>query len=206
MAHANMKYKKNVVQNRQVLVGRVAIIFGCILLFSSLILGLMINFSLSRVPPVGGPFKLINQHGRIVSDADYVGKPYLVVFGYTHCQDVCPMMLFQLSEALRSLGTEAKISVVFVTVDPERDTPILLKDYMENFDTRIDALSGERSAINQMLKSFHIYSKHVPLKNDDYAINHTTVVYLINKRGEFIGTVDVSGQKEDTAALLRKYL
>jgi|APCry1669191812_1035378.scaffolds.fasta_scaffold50404_1 protein SCO1/2 len=202
-----MKKKRNVADNHpNVFLGRAAIILGGFLLFSSLTLGFMFDFSVRHVAAVGGPFKLVSHNSQVVSDEDYLGRPYLVFFGYTHCQDVCPMMLFQVSEALRSLGPDANISVIFVTVDPERDNPAILKDYLANFDPRIDGLSGERPAINQMLKSFHIYSKNVPLKNNDYAINHTTVVYLMNKLGEFVGTLDVSGRADDTAALLRKYL
>ena len=81
------------------------------------------RFKVAAAAPIGGPFTLIDHDGKAVSNRNFLGRPFLVFFGYTHCQDVCPLMLFELSEVLRALGSEAKIQAIFVTVDPERDTP-----------------------------------------------------------------------------------
>src|SRR6266481_3666436 len=87
---------------------------------------------------IGGPFRLIDQNGQAVTDRDFKGEPYLVFFGFTHCPDVCPTTLFEVSEIFRALGPDAKnLRAMFVTVDPERDTPAVLKDYLASFDPRI---------------------------------------------------------------------
>ena len=100
---------------------------------------------------IGGPFRLETGGGRIVTEADFKGEPYLVFFGYTHCPDVCPTTLFQISEVLRALGPEAKIKALFITVDPERDTPELMQSYAESFDPRIIGLSGDRAAMGRLV-------------------------------------------------------
>ena len=97
-----------------------------------------------------------------VTDAELRGAPFLVFFGYTHCPDVCPTTLFQLSQVLRALGPDAKIKVLFITVDPERDTPELMKDYATSFDPRIIGLSGDRAAINKVLAEYRVYARKEP--------------------------------------------
>ena len=88
----------------------------------------------SSAKPIGGPFKLIADNGKPVSDATFKGKPYLIYFGYTHCPDVCPTTLFELSEVMKALGKDAdRTAVLFVTIDPERDTAAVMKDYLSNF-------------------------------------------------------------------------
>ena len=104
------------------------------------------------------------------------------------------------------LGNEAKIEAIFVTVDPDRDTPEVLKDYLSNFDPRISGLSGDRKSIDKTLASFHIYSKIVADKYNSYAVNHTNVVYLMNKNGQFSKILDLSKDKLITSNFLRKYL
>ena len=94
---------------------------------------------------IGGPFQLTAQNGQTVTDKELLGRPFLVFFGYTHCPDICHTTLFEMSEVLRALGPQAKIGALFVTVDPERDTPAVLKDYLANFDPRIIGLSGDHA-------------------------------------------------------------
>src|SRR5919112_3550739 len=89
-----------------------------------------------RVSAVGGPFTLTDQNGVRVTDATYRGAPSIVFFGYTHCPDVCPTTLFDMSEILKRLPADKRVSALFVTVDPERDTPAALKDYLSSFDSR----------------------------------------------------------------------
>jgi cytochrome oxidase Cu insertion factor (SCO1/SenC/PrrC family) len=95
-------------------------------------------------PAIGGSFAMIGQDGRVVTNADLAGRPYLVFFGYTHCLDFCPTALFDISAVFKELGPDKKIAALFVTVDPERDTPDILKTYLENFDSRINRANRRR--------------------------------------------------------------
>jgi protein SCO1/2 len=166
----------------------------------------------SRNPPappdsaIGGPFELIAHNGRTVTEKDFLGRPFLVFFGYTHCPDVCHTTLFEISEILRELGPDAKIGALFVTVDPERDTPQVIKDYLSNFDPRIVGLSGERKAIEPMLREYRIYAKKAPGSGDDYAVDHTTVVYLMDKNGRFVSPFNVARKPADAARDLERHL
>ncbi len=154
---------------------------------------------------VGGPFQLTAQNGEPLSDKDMLGRPFLVFFGYTHCPDICHTTLFEMSETLRALGPDAKISALFVSVDPERDTPAVLKDYLASFDPRIIGLSGPREALDKMLKEFRIYSKRVG-GGEDYSVDHTTAVYLMDKNGRFVNAVNVSRRPAEAAKELQPYL
>lgn len=166
----------------------------------------------SNTPPapppsaIGGPFQLTSHIGTQVSERDLLGKPYLVFFGYTHCPDVCHTTLFEMSEILRAMGPDAKVGALFVTVDPERDTPEILKDYLANFDSRIIGLTGPRAQLDPMLREYRIYSKRSAGKDDDYAVDHTTVVYLMDKNGRFVTSFNVGRKPEEAAKDLARYL
>jgi protein SCO1/2 len=155
---------------------------------------------------VGGPFRLESGGGRIVTDADVRGAPYLVFFGYTHCPDVCPTTLFQISEVLRALGPEAKIKALFVTVDPERDTPELMQRYAESFDPRILGLSGDRAAIDQVIRAFRVYARKAPGAHGDYTMDHSAVIYLMDRDGKFLRAFNLERPPEQAAAELRPLL
>jgi protein SCO1 len=157
-------------------------------------------------PQIGGPFLLTAQNGQPVSDKDLLGRPFLVFFGYTHCPDVCHTTLFEMSEILRALGPDAKVGALFVTVDPERDTPEILKDYLSNFDPRIIGLSGQRPALDAMLKEYRIFSKNVPSSSGDYFVDHTTVVYLMDKEGKFVNAFNVARKPAEAARDLARFL
>jgi protein SCO1/2 len=155
---------------------------------------------------IGGPFQLTSQSGEQVSEKELVGKPHLVFFGYTHCPDVCHTTLFEMSEIMRALGPDAKIGGLFVTVDPERDTPEILKDYLASFDPRIIGLTGPRPQLEPMLRSYRIYAKRAPGKEEDYAVDHTSAVYLMDKNGRFVASFNVSRKPEEAARDLQRYL
>ena len=156
---------------------------------------------------VGGPFRLVDGSGKIVTDKDLKGKPFLVFFGFTHCPEVCPTTLFEISEVFRSLGPDAdKTAGLFITVDPERDTPPVMKDYLANFDPHLHGLTGSREQIDAVVKSYRAYAKKVPLEGGDYTMDHTALVYLMGKQGEFIAPFNVKRKPEAVAADLRKYL
>ncbi len=141
---------------------------------------------------VGGPFSLTTQEGRTLTDKDLRGAPFLVFFGFTHCPDICPTKLFEISEVLRAAGPKGeKLRALFVTVDPERDTPEIMKSYLGSFDPRIVGLSGDRPAIDAMIKAYRAYARKVPLQGDDYTMDHTALVYLMAKDGGFIGAFNI---------------
>jgi len=156
---------------------------------------------------VGGPFRLTDHNGRTVTDQDFRGHPFLVFFGFTHCPDVCPTTLFEVSEVLGKLGPDAaRTSALFITVDPERDTPEQMKDYLSSFDPRLVGLTGDPAAIAAVAKAYRVYVKKVPLEGSDYTMDHTALVYLMDKDGRFVAPFNLKRQPEDAAADLRRYL
>jgi len=156
---------------------------------------------------IGGPFTLTDQNGRTITDKDLRGRPFLVFFGFTHCPDVCPTALFEISEVLGKLGPDAaKVSALFVTIDPERDTPAQMKDYLSSFDPHLVGLTGDTAAIAAVAKEYRVYMKKVPLDNGDYTMDHTALVYLMDKDGRFVAPFNLKRSSEDAAADLRRYL
>jgi protein SCO1/2 len=190
-----------------------------VLVSAVFLLGLMLCFSLvllvsgrvsppsvSQVATIGGPFRLTDQNGGTVTEQDFKGRPFLVFFGFTHCPEVCPTTLFEVSEILRKLGPDAeRVGVLFVTIDPERDTPAALKDYLSSFDSHMRGLTGEPDAIAAVAKAYRVYYKKVPLEND-YTMDHTAIVYLMDKEGRFVSPFSLKRTTEAAAADLRRYL
>jgi protein SCO1 len=161
----------------------------------------------SAVAAVGGPFHLEDQNGKPVSDQDMKGRPFLVFFGFTHCPDVCPTALFEMSQLFHQLGPDAdRTGALFITVDPERDTPAVLKDYLSNFDPHLRGLTGDQAAVNAAIKAYRVYAKKVPLDGGDYTMDHTAVVYLMDKDGHFVAPFNMKRTAEAEAADLRRYL
>ena len=138
---------------------------------------------------IGGSFHLVDQDGRNVTQDDFKGQPVLVFFGFTHCPDVCPTTLFEISEVMRKLGSDKKVRGLFVTVDPERDTPELMKSYLSSFDKRIAGLTGERQAVDEMLKAYRVYSRKVPIEGDNYTMDHSAIIYLMDKQMRFVNAL-----------------
>jgi protein SCO1/2 len=155
---------------------------------------------------VGGPFHLVDQNGKPISDSDLKGRPALVFFGYTHCPDVCPATLFDMSEVLRALGPDAdRVTALFMTVDPERDTAPVMKDYLSSFDPHLRAATGDPKAVEAAEKAYRVYSKKVPGENGEYTMDHTALVYLMDKDGRFVAPFSLKRRPEESAAELRKY-
>ena len=156
---------------------------------------------------IGGPFKLIDQDGKPITDQDFKGRPFLVFFGYRHCPDICPITLFEMSEVLRVLGKDAdRVNALFITVDPERDTPAMMKDYLSSFDPHLRGATGDQKAIDAVEKAYRVYAKKVPADNGDYSMDHTALVYLMDKQGRFVAPFKVDRKPEAAAADLRRYL
>ena len=139
--------------------------------------------------PIGGPFALIDQDGKRRTDADYRGKVLLVYFGFTYRPDVCPTDLQQMGLAVDRLGPAGDmVQPVFITLDPERDTPEHLKEYMPMFHSRFVGLTGDAAAIEAAARAYRVYSEKVESANKtDYTINHSAFIYLIGRNGEYLG-------------------
>ena len=156
---------------------------------------------------IGGPFRLVDQDGRTVTEADFKGKWQLVFFGYTHCPDTCPTTLNEIALALDRLGTKRRqVGVVFITVDPERDTPAVLKAYLESFDAPVVALTGTQAEISQVAKEYHVYYARHPRPDGDYDMDHSAVVYVMDPEGRFTATFTPDNSPEEIAARLAKLL
>jgi protein SCO1/2 len=156
---------------------------------------------------IGGPFRLIDQDGRTVTEADLKGRPSLVFFGFTHCPDVCPTTLFDISQIMAALGPDAdRTRAVFITVDPERDTQEVLKGYLSSFDPHVSGLTGDLPAITQVAKEYRAYFKKVPLDGGDYTMDHTAITYLMDKEGRFVSPFNLKRTPEAAAADLRRQL
>jgi protein SCO1/2 len=156
---------------------------------------------------IGGSFRLTDQFDRPVTEQDLKGRPFLVFFGFTHCPDICPTTLFDISEIFRHLGADAdRAAALFVTVDPERDTPAALKDYLSNFDPHLRALTGDPAAIAAVEKAYRVYAKKVPTGDGSYTMDHTAIVYLMDKEGRFVAPFSLKRRPEEAAAELRRYL
>lgn len=139
---------------------------------------------------IGGPFALTDVDGKTVTDRDLLGKPTLIYFGFTYCPEICPTTLTDIGQWLERLGPKAdRLNVIFITVDPERDTAPQLKRYLSNFDPRIRGLTGSAEAIAATAKAYRIYYSKVPLEGGEYTVDHSTAVYLFDKRGEFVAPI-----------------
>lgn len=156
-------------------------------------------------PAIGGAFHLTATHGTPISDTDLPGKPTALFFGYTFCPDVCPTTLYEASSWLAKLGPDGDaIRILFVTVDPERDTLEHLRAYMSAFDPRITGLTGSRKQIDQIVQAFRITADRTDIDSEDpqsYLISHTASVFLLDRNGAFVDSI---GYREDTATALAK--
>jgi protein SCO1/2 len=156
---------------------------------------------------IGGPFQLTDQSGATVTEKTLQGRPTLIFFGFTHCPDVCPTSLFEISEVLRAMGADAdKVNAYFVSVDPERDNITAMKDYLSSFDPHLKGLTGDPEAVAKMLSAYRVYAKKVPLKDGDYTMDHTALTYLMDRDGRFIAPFNLNRKPEEAAADLKRYL
>ena len=192
----------------------VAIVFAGVLVIAA---GVLLALALRETPrgaagtalasAIGGPFQLIDQNGKPFSDADLKGKWHLIFFGYTHCPDACPTALNEMSLALDRLGMKRdEVGVVFITVDPERDTPDALKSYVQSFDAPIVALTGSPEAVAQAAKAYRVfYAKH-PRADGDYDMDHSAVIYVMNPEGRFTATFTPDSSADAIVQRLQKLI
>jgi protein SCO1 len=192
---------------------RIVLVLGAFMAGLGLFLGaIFLVTGLSPAPgagpsAIGGPFHLVDQNGKPFSDQDMKGKPYLVFFGYTHCPDICPTTLFDMSQLFKQLGPDGnRVGALFITVDPDRDTVPVLKEYLASFDPHLRGLTGDQKAIDQAIKDYRVYAKKVPLEGGDYSMDHTAIVYLMDKDGRFVAPFNLQRKVTAEAADLRRYL
>lgn len=185
------------------------VLWGLVLVLAATTAGVTVGRMLSEDPQVaanssigaafiragyadaGGPFTLLNTQGETVSEADFAGKPRAMFFGFTHCPDVCPTALLEAKMWLEDLGEDADdLAVLFVSVDPERDTPEVLERYVSAFDERIVALTppGE-DELADLAERYSVRYQKVPLREGDYTMNHTSDTLLFDAEGEYAGYI-----------------
>jgi protein SCO1/2 len=160
-------------------------------------------------PSIGGPFTLVDQNGRTVTSDMLKGKPTLIYFGYTFCPDVCPTSLLLMETAIDKLGPDAakKVNLVFITVDPERDTQKLIKDYVENFGPTFIGLTGTPEQVAAAGRAYRVYYQKVPGKDGaPYLMDHSSIVYLLDRNGRFVTHFTHEAKAEAIAAGVERLL
>ena len=162
-----------------------------------------------KQPGIGGPFALVDQNGKTVTSDSLKGKPTLIYFGYAFCPDVCPTSLLLMETAVEKLGPDAakKVNLVFITVDPERDTPKLMKGYVENFGPTFIGLTGTTEQIAQVARAYRVYFQRVPGKDGGpYLMDHSSIVYLLDRNGRFVTHFTHEAKAETIAQAVARQL
>ncbi|MEO9168138.1 MAG: SCO family protein [Aestuariivirga sp.] len=155
----------------------------------------------------GAPFKLSSTKGGEVDSASLKGKPYGMFFGFTNCPEVCPTTLNDMSVAMKELGDQAKdFRLFFITVDPDRDTQDVMRDYISNFDPRIEGLVPTDQELVKITHDFHIYYKKVPTSDGSYTMDHTATLFLFGADGKLKSTLAFDEDKADQMAKLKKLM
>jgi cytochrome oxidase Cu insertion factor (SCO1/SenC/PrrC family) len=157
--------------------------------------------------PIGGPFTLADQNGKTRSDSEFRGKLRIVYFGYTFCPDICPTDLMAITQALDALGPKAEaIQPIFITIDPERDTK-MLSEYLRAFHPSFIGLTGTPEEIRKVANAYKaFYSKVEDARGGDYTIDHSGVIYLMGRDGEYLGFMPPQTGPDRLIEILRKYL
>ncbi|WP_428029153.1 SCO family protein [Ancylobacter sp.] len=194
--------------NRRVLLLLAAFVVGAVVIVASALALLPRGAgTVTSQVAIGGPFELVDQNGKTVTQEAFAGTPMLVFFGFTHCPDICPTSLFEMSQLFEVLGPDArKVTGLFITVDPERDTPEVMKSYLGSFHPSIQGLSGTPEQVAAVTRAYRAYAKKVPTQGGDYTMDHTAIVYLMSKDGQFVAPFNLKRPPEEAAAELRRYL
>ena len=178
------------------------ITFGALLVCLAAVLG-VIGYQwqqMQNTPDAYGvPFELVAADGQTITQEAFIGQPSAIFFGFTHCPEICPTTIYELDGWLKALGEEGnKINAFFVTVDPERDTPEILGDYVASVSDRIVAISGAPEKVREMVGGFGVYFKRQELEDDDYTMDHTASIFLLDSQGAFRKTI-AWGENPDVA-------
>ncbi|WP_208440649.1 SCO family protein [Bartonella raoultii] len=148
--------------------------------------------------PLGDDFTLTDSNGQTVTQADVRSKPSIIFFGFTMCPEICPTTLMNLDRWLTALGPESdKLGKWFVTVDPERDTPETLHEYLSNFNNKIIGISGDPEKVHKMVSSFNIFAEKVPGTDGNYTYDHTAAIFLLKKGGKLAGIIPYEPNEDD---------
>ncbi len=161
--------------------------------------------SAARTGGIGGPFTLVDGNGATITDASFAGKWMLVYFGYTHCPDACPTALQDMANALDMLdpAQRQQVALVFITIDPERDTPAVMKEYVSNFAAPITGLSGSAEQIADVAKEYRVYFAKHPTDDGGYDMDHSSVIYVMNPGGDFVANFTHETPPAQIAARLK---
>jgi protein SCO1/2 len=190
---------------KRLLIPLLVFAIGALTLLTTLLLILPEAQQSAGKVPIGGPFRLTSQEGKPFSDENLKGKPFVMFFGFTHCPEVCPTTLYDLTQDFAALGKEAdNLQAAFITVDPARDTPELMKTYLSSFDPRIVGLTGTEEEIAAAAKAYKIYYRKVPTEGSDYTMDHSATLFLMDSKGEFYGTSNFQEPEETRRAKLRQ--
>ncbi|VEJ45612.1 SCO family protein [Bartonella vinsonii] len=170
-------------------------IFGLTIIFLS---GIFIYDAL-RNKPLGDDFILTDSNGKTITEVDIRSQPSIIFFGFTMCPESCPTTLINLDRWLTALGPKAdKLGIWFVTVDPERDTPEVLHNYLSNFNNKIIGISGDPEKVHKMVDSFNIVAEKVLGTDGNYTYNHTAAIFLLKKGGKLAGVIPYDTKESDT--------
>ena len=157
------------------------------------------------VADVGGPFHLVDHTGKSVTERDFRGRYMLIYFGYSYCPDVCPTTLGVVAEALQKLGSQGqRVTPILITIDPERDTPKVLADYVKAFGPQFVGLTGSVEAIKDVEKKYRVYATKRPLEKGGYGMDHSSVLYLMGPNGKLVSFYDEAISPDDLAKELRQ--
>jgi len=161
--------------------------------------------SLPGAITIGGPFNATDADGKPFFSTELAGHPYAIFFGYTHCPDVCPTTLTEMTNHLAKLGSSGdRLKIVFVTVDPARDTAPYLKTYLTAFDPRIIGLTGSDAQVAQIARAYRIFYQKEPGKDGEYSMNHSATMFLMDSNGRFAGTLNYQEDEPVQFAKLKR--
>lgn len=167
------------------------------------------SFDFTAPPQVGGRFALTDQDGRRVTDQSYRGKAMAVFFGFTNCPDICPTGLARMTEIMDALGRDAgRVQPIFITVDPRRDTPEVMRSYVRHFSDVMVGLSGSEEEIAAVAKAYRVYFKIQgdPATDPNYLVDHSAFVYVMDGKGGFVGTFTPDTPVDAAVKLIRRAL
>ncbi|WP_029029304.1 SCO family protein [Salinarimonas rosea] len=188
-------------RTRRLVLPLAAFLFGVVALGIAAVLTLTPQGREVAASDVGGPFTLVDHFGTPVTQADFLGEPHLVFFGFTHCPDVCPTKLFEIAETLDAVEARSgrNLRALFVTVDPERDTPDIMQAYVSSFDDRILGLTGTPEQVDAVVSAYRAFARKVPLDDGDYTMEHTAIVYIMDEEGRFVAGLNTAKAPADAA-------
>ena len=154
---------------------------------------------------IGAPFKLTDHTGQIVTEAIFTGRASAVFFGFTHCPEICPTTLNDLANARQALAEgREKLQIVFITLDPERDTVEVLKDFIPYFGEQVTGITGKPENILQLARDWGIFWERIQTSGGGYTLDHTATVFLLNEQGRMTGTIDIAEPPDVVEAKLKK--